>query len=1092
MINHELILSDFQHIKDKKLMNRTLNSFGNFKNNKNMPILTSIQCQSSDYEFKFNKTHYKNRIESITNKSAKNTKIKTDLNHEQLANKQILYSLKHFNLNSGNNINFINFNNTVSNAVNHDFHGKKISLSKHPLLYRNKFINTNNNNLEINSTLFGDKINETEKNNFDKVFNNKIIYKTGDCFSTKIENDIKKMLNKTKDNNINSFENSKINYINQNKYFDSVMNLKNNNSNIKYIETDGNIFLKENKMKLVKKRNHNTIKLINKNRNNNYITPTNMFRKVLYIDQNNKTISNDKTLNLLRDEKDFINENLNAILYYVQNSGKGKHLDLPLLIQQNQNLKKQNGKFLTEFGKNLDELYGHSNKRGKLGQLIKDRFTMNNYKSLSPSRMNSGLIEYSIKTKFNESTYHNENYHSNSNSNNIFRKIIANTNNAPSRKRRKEKNKNNMLNDILGLIKSKVIESPVKNSKINNTPKKEESEIIQRPKIVRKNIRAMSRMENVINEFNLINEFFGEKDKMNSTMVVKDIKGNNIKVKFKLKENETLTPINEEGEAIKDMRLIQNIYGLTKKQLAADAEERLFNRRYSVNIRQYFKNPLIILEQEENKEDDSKLIINENKEDNYNGNGNGNDNNKDNNKENIIAINKINEEKEKEKKILEKKEKDKKYNKILSSLQKAEKKQNKVLTKSIKIKTKSNLKKSLHIKNPHKINNISPIKNIVNNNNNVINNNNNDISKIKVEPEINEQTIKQLLNDIKNSQNESIAYNEEDDFIKDFNFDFYSSGEENEALSYQKKLRNIRKKKNKHLFTIFNFIAKNTDFSKSFTKSDLIKYLINDDFRFNFEQLKEQIAKGRLLSYNSIYTNGIGEDKKIYIRDLEIINYLYRYIEDKDSIFYRAVYHPKNRKPREGEITQSYNDKLKKMLGQNGNEDFKKRKRFSVFYRRPTKNYLEDKYKINKKKSEKKKKSHKQNAENEVITQSEKKLLMLNEINLTNELKYQISIANDKESREKFKNLLNKIEALRNLDSNEYVRSLKKNYEMYKEEVNEIIKAKEIEERLNGFIDSLNYQRNNLKDKHKYIMSSLYIKDNKFSSTLENNLNESN
>ena len=61
---------------------------------------------------------------------------------------------------------------------------------------------------------------------------------------------------------------------------------------------------------------------------------------------------------------------------------------------------------------------------------------------------------------------------------------------------------------------------------------------------------------------------------------------------------------------------------------------------------------------------------------------------------------------------------------------------------------------------------------------------------------------------------------------------------------------------------------------------------------------------------------------------------------------------------------------------------------------------------------------------------------------------------------------------------------------MYKEEVNEIIKAKEIEERLNGFVDSLNYQRNNLKDKHKYIMSSLYIKDNKFESTLENNIND--
>ena len=171
------------------------------------------------------------------------------------------------------------------------------------------------------------------------------------------------------------------------------------------------------------------------------------------------------------------------------------------------------------------------------------------------------------------------------------------------------------------------------------------------------------------------------------------------------------------------------------------------------------------------------------------------------------------------------------------------------------------------------------------------------------------------------------------------------------------------------------------------------------------------------------------------------------------------------------------------MIEQSENENLKKRKRYSVFYRTPTKYYFEDKFKVNKKKFEKKKKP--QIAEVDIITQSEKKLLMLNEINLTNELKYQISISNDKESREKFKNLLNKIEALRNLDTNEYVRNLKNNYEMYREEVNEIIKAKEIEERLNGFVDSLNYQRNNLKDKHKYIMSLLSIKDNKFLSTFE-------
>ena len=113
-------------------------------------------------------------------------------------------------------------------------------------------------------------------------------------------------------------------------------------------------------------------------------------------------------------------------------------------------------------------------------------------------------------------------------------------------------------------------------------------------------------------------------------------------------------------------------------------------------------------------------------------------------------------------------------------------------------------------------------------------------------------------------------------------------------------------------------------------------------------------------------------------------------------------------------------------------------------------------------------------------------MLLLNEINLTNEIRYQISISNDKESKEKFKNLLNKIESLRNLTGDDYVKSLKKNFTMFKEEAEEILKAKEIEERVNGFIDDLNYQRNNIKDKRRIITSLIYIKDNKFLSSFEN------
>ena len=156
---------------------------------------------------------------------------------------------------------------------------------------------------------------------------------------------------------------------------------------------------------------------------------------------------------------------------------------------------------------------------------------------------------------------------------------------------------------------------------------------------------------------------------------------------------------------------------------------------------------------------------------------------------------------------------------------------------------------------------------------------------------------------------------------------------------------------------------------------------------------------------------------------------------------------------------------------------------FSLFSQRK-REYSEDKHLI--KLSTKRFKKKKVHRDFEYISQDEKKKLLINEINLTNEIRYQISISHDKESKEKFKNLLNKIESLRKLSGDEYVKSLKENFLMFKDEAEEILNAKEIEERLNGFIDDLNYQRNNFKDKHKYIMSSMFIKDNKFLSVFEN------
>ena len=142
MEKHKLLLSSFTNTNEKS-MNKTLNSFGNSQKFKKIPLLASIECQPSDYEFKFNKTNYKDRIGNIKTQSWEKAKQKSDFNEPKINNKQIIYSLKNYNLNatktSNNTINF-KFNSTSMNSY---FHGKKLLLSKNPLLCRNKFVSNN-------------------------------------------------------------------------------------------------------------------------------------------------------------------------------------------------------------------------------------------------------------------------------------------------------------------------------------------------------------------------------------------------------------------------------------------------------------------------------------------------------------------------------------------------------------------------------------------------------------------------------------------------------------------------------------------------------------------------------------------------------------------------------------------------------------------------------------------------------------------------------------------------------------------------------------------------------------------------------------
>ena len=182
MINHETMHSNFNNVNYKNIINKTTNSFSKQKKGRNSPLLTSMQCQSSDYELKYNKTNYRNKLERMINKCYSNTITNPYNNNGKISSHQNIKSVKHYNRNK-DSFNSRTLDNTISKNT---FIGKKISLSDHPLLIRNKFPNNNskNKNLEINSSSINDK------NSVDNHF------------STKIERDLNLIINKNNKNEV--------------------------------------------------------------------------------------------------------------------------------------------------------------------------------------------------------------------------------------------------------------------------------------------------------------------------------------------------------------------------------------------------------------------------------------------------------------------------------------------------------------------------------------------------------------------------------------------------------------------------------------------------------------------------------------------------------------------------------------------------------------------------------------------------------------------------------------------------------------------------------------------------------------------------
>ena len=439
-------------------MNNTISTFSDFNKYRTIQILYKEQNHPlANNDYNFNYSNLFNKIESIRGNHHPNIYYQTENNilvnnkKNKDKNQNVINNLKQLSVKKkkifNNNINILQFNNDIcSKTPNPNFTGKKIFLSRYPLINKNKIAenekNKNNNikyllcndgkdnkTLEINSTIL-------EKCNNHGYLN----INNGNLFSTKIEKELNDILNKNK--NLKT-ENNSDNYKNLFNDKSSYISIINNNNESKCKNNNENYITKENK--IIKEQ-----KGIYINRNdlyNQYLNSNIVKRKVLFIDKYNNTLSNDNTITLLTDEKDLLLEK-----YLIRKDDKGNDIDLPLLQRYNKAVN-QNTKFMTEFNNNLGKQSNTTNDQtqsSSLSQLVKNQFTKHNYRNIKIAGKKTEYEHYNpniTNTENKEGEIKKE-----ESFNNILSNINKNKNQNGTRKNVKRVTLSNGIKDILGVI----------------------------------------------------------------------------------------------------------------------------------------------------------------------------------------------------------------------------------------------------------------------------------------------------------------------------------------------------------------------------------------------------------------------------------------------------------------------------------------------------------------------------------------------------------------------------------------------------------------------------------------------------------------
>ena len=310
---------------------------------------------------------------------------------------------------------------------------------------------------------------------------------------------------------------------------------------------------------------------------------------------------------------------------------------------------------------------------------------------------------------------------------------------------------------------------------------------------------------------------------------------------------------------------------------------------------------------------------------------------------------------------------------------------------------------------------------------------------------------------------------------------------ENKKIDQNKKTDLIKQFKEKALFNLFSIVNKIFDERRDLKLNIeiLTKFLRIEDYKKYINILKLLMKKEKEKENSDNSTSEKEEDS-------EIINYIYNKFSDENSQFYL--------KPKK-ENNININNLILETINNTStintrNNNLLSHKRYLTMSIKKRKSKKQT-GKLATIKMDDKETNHKNihikknlNSSKKTIKQfinegiddadKQKKEYLTQKVSLTNELKYQIEITHDIEGKGRFQILLDQIQALKNDNLKDYIKSIREKYENLKKEMKKLISEREKEERINYFINGLIDERANINKLKKITGKNVTLEDYKF------------